>query len=120
MGSGRTAAVYGKLEAKAPSEGGEIAIDAGMVLLAGTLNSGGTGVSGLNLVSYRTAFDATGGRMISGPNSPTTGNIVQCNCADVSPMDSVCDANVCLNDPVGLDPAKVTPAVQLTPLVLAP
>lgn len=65
-------------------------------------------------------FSATGGRLISGPNSPDTGNIVQCNCADTSPMDGVCDSNVCLSDPVGLNPAKATPATQLTPIVLAP
>ncbi|MBI3248298.1 MAG: hypothetical protein HYZ50_17465 [Deltaproteobacteria bacterium] len=141
VGTGYTVSVRGKLEAKAPSLGGVIrlgnvsrtidyhvcgasvlspAIGAGTVLLAGTMDSSGTDVAGLNLVSYRTAFDATGGRLISGVNSSATGNIVQCNCADVSPMDGMCDANVCLSDPIGLDPAKVTPAVQLTPIVLVP
>lgn len=89
------------------------------VILSGSLNSTGA-TNGVNRISYRTTFDATGGNLKANANSAATGNIVQCACPDGSPTDGVCDVSACINNPVGLNPAQTTPPIQLLPTVLAP
>lgn len=94
-------------------------VGADTIILSGRLDSSGP-MGGENRITYRSTLNATGARLVSSVNSATTGNLIECGCVDLNPADGVCDSSNCLNNPIGLNPANVTPPAQIIPTALAP
>jgi hypothetical protein len=71
-------------------------------------------------IEYRETLDLSGGSLLSQPFDGFFGggNFVSCRCVD-SDDDGNCDGG-CVHDPIGVNPAKVKPPLEITPVASEP